>query len=130
MSSASIARWVARGWLHRVWRGLYAVGHVAPTSDGRLAEAVLRAGAGAVLSHTTAAWWWGLLRFAPRLIHVSAPNCRRSAGPIRIHHPAVIHRKWHRGLPVTSVTQTLVQIAPMVSDAALRRALAQADRAR
>jgi Transcriptional regulator, AbiEi antitoxin/Protein of unknown function (DUF559) len=128
LSSAGVAGWVARGWLHRRRRGVYAVGHVAGGEAAHLAEAVLRAGEGAALSHTTAAWWRKLLRYPSQRIHVSAPGRARSTRDVHVHHPEVVHREWHRGLPVTSVTQTLVQIAAMVSDAALRRALAVADR--
>ena len=128
MTSSSISRWVQRGLLHRLDFGLYALGHLGGGHEARLAEALLRGGPGAVLSHVTAACWRELLRFAPERIHVSAPGSRRSRPGVIIHHPRTIHREWHRGLPVTGVTQTLIQIAPMVSDAALRRALAQADR--
>jgi hypothetical protein len=75
----------------------------------------------------SAAWWWELLRYPPKRIHVSAPGRKSSTDFVRVHHPAQIDRRWHRGLPVVSVTQTLVQIAPICSFAALRRALAQAD---
>ena len=129
VSSSSISRWVRNGFLHRLDHGIYAVGHVAGGEAARLSEALLRAGPGAAISHVTAAWWWGMLRYASEIIHVCAPNRRRCTDAVRIHHPTLIDRRWHRGLPVTSVAQTLVQTAPMVSDAALRRALAQADHA-
>lgn len=128
VTRSSISRWVAKGALHRVGRGVYAVGHLASGDAARLAEALLEAGSGAALSHGTAACWWGLLRYPPNEIHVCAPNRRRSRGWLRIHHPNSIDRQWHRGLPVTCVMQTLIQIAPASSDAALRRALAVADR--
>jgi very-short-patch-repair endonuclease len=44
-----------------------------------------------------------------------------------MHHPGTVERGWHRGLPVTPVSQTLLDIAPMVLFAGLRRALAVAD---
>lgn len=127
LSNAAIARLIERGWLNRVARGVYAVGHRNPSLEGQLSAALLQAGPGAALSHTSAAWWWGLLRYRPDRTHLSAPGRRSSTGAVHVHHPARIERVWHRGLPVVSVTQALVQIAPICSPAALRRALAGAD---
>lgn len=74
-------------------------------------------------------WWKELLRFPPSLIHVTSPRqCRRKVRGVRYHHARSIDRTFHRGLPVLSVTQLLVQLAPTASDAALRRAIAVADR--
>jgi hypothetical protein len=128
LSPASIARWTKRGRLHRVARGVYAVGHRKLSLEGELSSALLQAGPGAALSHVTAAWWWELLRYRPDRTHVSARSRRASTGALRVHRPSRIEPRWHRGLPVVSVTQALVQIAPICSFAAVRRALAQADR--
>jgi Transcriptional regulator, AbiEi antitoxin/Protein of unknown function (DUF559) len=127
LAPASIARWIERGRLHRVARGVYALGHRRLCIEGELAAALLRAGPGAALSHMTSAWWRELLRHPPDRIHVCAPRRPGSFGGVRVHNPDRIERRWHRGLPVVSVTQTLIQIAPMCSFAAVRRALAQAD---
>lgn len=127
LSSTRIDRWIQRGRLHRIARGVYAVGHRKLSIEGELSAALLRAGPGAALSHMTAAWWRELLRYRPDRIHVSAPTRRSSTRRVRVHQPDRIERRWHRGLPVVSVTQALIQIAPMCSFAALRRALAQAD---
>jgi len=43
-----IDRWLADGRLRRVHRGVYAVGHVAPSVDGDYMAAVLAGGAGAM----------------------------------------------------------------------------------
>ena len=126
-SSTTIGRWVGNARLHRVARGVYAVGHPRLSMEARLSVALLRAGAGAALSHLTAAWWWELLRYPPNRVHVSSPGTARSSAAVRVHHPARIERSWHRGLPTVSVTQALIQIAPLCSEAALRRAVAQAD---
>lgn len=127
LSGAQVGRWLRGGRLHRVGCGVYALGHWASFEASALHEAVLGAGPGAALSHMTAAWWRGLLRYAPRRIHVSAPGRRRSTASVVIHHPAAVEREWHRGVPVTPVGQTLLDIAPLTSFAGLRRALAQAD---
>src|SRR5215207_8695517 len=54
----AIARRVAQGRLHRVARGVYAVGHVALSRHASWLVAVLEAGEGAVLSHLAAAELW------------------------------------------------------------------------
>jgi Transcriptional regulator, AbiEi antitoxin/Protein of unknown function (DUF559) len=128
LSSTSIDRWVERDLLHRLTRGVYALGHRKLSVEGRLSAGLLHSGPGAALSHTTGAWWWELLRYPSSRMHVSAPGRASSTDAVCVHHPGTIERRWHRGLPVVSIIQALVQIAPMCSDAALRRALAQADR--
>jgi hypothetical protein len=43
-----IERWLADGRLRRVHRGVYAVGHIAPSTDAEYIAAVLACGMGAV----------------------------------------------------------------------------------
>jgi hypothetical protein len=127
LSRTGIARLVERGWLHRIARGIYAVGNPRLGQEGELSVCLLQGGPGAALSHLTGAWWWELLRYPAKLIHVSAPGRRSSNGRVRIHHSKNLDREWHRGLPVVSPTLAIIQIAPICSPAALRRAVAQAD---
>jgi putative AbiEi antitoxin of type IV toxin-antitoxin system len=47
------------GRLHVVYRGVYAVGHVALRVEGRFLAAVVACGPAAVLSHRSAAAHWG-----------------------------------------------------------------------
>ena len=54
LDEAAVRRRVADGRLHRVDRGIYAVGHKRLTREGRWMAAVLRCGPGAVLSHRSA----------------------------------------------------------------------------
>jgi very-short-patch-repair endonuclease len=76
------------GRLHVVYRGVYAVGHVALRVEGRFVATVLASGPGAVLSHRSAAAHWGLLAalnaksMSRRRRHDTA--CARSActGPV------------------------------------------------
>src|SRR5947209_16314046 len=81
----TIHRWVKHGYLHPKLPGVYAVGHDAPSVEGDLAEALLYAGPGAMLSHGTAAWWWGLIDNAPSTIHLSTPRRCRSPRRIKVH---------------------------------------------
>jgi very-short-patch-repair endonuclease len=64
---------VGSGGLHRIHRGVYAVGHRGLSWHGRWMAAVLACGEGAVLSHGSAASLWGLLKPIEGPIHVSTP---------------------------------------------------------
>src|SRR4051794_23292720 len=65
-STAAIGRALRGGRLHRVYRGAYAVGHARASSHGICLAAVLACGSGAILSHRSAGWLWGLSsRFTP-----------------------------------------------------------------
>ena len=68
----SIHEWVHAGYLYRALPGVYAVGHVARTTEADLAAAVLYSGPEAMLS-LQAAWWVGLATSRPYLIEVSTP---------------------------------------------------------
>jgi very-short-patch-repair endonuclease len=107
---------------------VYAVGHTAPSVEGDLATALLFAGPGAILSHATAAWCWGLIDKAPQAIHVSTPRRCRSRPGIRVHERRQLERAWHRRLPITTPAQTVLDFA--ATNASLNRvrvALANAE---
>jgi predicted transcriptional regulator of viral defense system len=134
VSSTTISRWIGAGRLHRIHPGVYAVGHPKLGIEGRLHAALLYAGGGAspaettaALSHTTAAWWRRLIDREPKRIHVSVPGCRSSLPKVRVHDRRRFELTRHRGLPVTSIAQTLLDIAAVVRFDDLRRALAEAD---
>lgn len=89
--------------------------------------AVLYAGPGAMLSHTTAAWWHGLLHERPRVIDVSTPRRYSSLRGIRVHTQRSCERALHRGLPVTTLPQTVLDLAALQPLRVVRLALARAD---
>ena len=89
--------------------------------------ALLYAGLDCALSHTTAAWHWGLLTAEPTLIHLSGPGDRKSIRGVRIHHPRHLDAIRHNDLPVTTVPRTLLDLAATLPFADIRRALAEAD---
>ncbi len=80
-----------------------------------------------MLSHATAAWWLGLLRYAPRQILVSTPRRVSNRGNILIHGRRQLDRIWHHGLPVTTPSQTIVDFAATGPKDLLRFVLANAD---
>jgi very-short-patch-repair endonuclease len=90
----SVERRVQAGRLHRLHRGVYAVGHQALTHRGRWLAAVLACGEGAVLSHTDGAALWLLLPPAehPGPVHVSVPGTggRRRRSGIVLHRSSTL----------------------------------------
>ncbi|HEY6398272.1 MAG TPA: DUF559 domain-containing protein, partial [Solirubrobacteraceae bacterium] len=127
LADAVITRWARNGYLHRVLPRVYAVGHDASSIEADLAAALLYAGPGAMLSHATAAWWWGLIDQPPKRIAVSTPRRCKSLRGIRVHGRRRLERVWHKGLPVTAVTLTLLDYAGTSPLRRLRRALAEAE---
>lgn len=130
VAQAEIVRWVDERRLHRVYPGVYAVGHDSLAIEGRLAAALFYAGKGATLSHTTAGWWWGILTAKPTRLHVAAPGRRRSLKDVQVHCRRSCERVWHKRLPLTPPAQTLLDIACVLSLQMLRRALAEAEHRR
>lgn len=120
---------VAVGRLHPVHSGVYAVGRRDLSRNGALMAAVLACGAGAALSHRSAAELWGI---GPRAaFEVTVPAGRKPRRPgIRVHRrvldPAQTTRR--RNTPTTSITCTLVDLASHLPKDHLERAVNEADR--
>lgn len=132
----SIALRVRTGRLFRVHRGVYAVGHSALTLEMRWMAATLAVGRDAALSHVAAASLHGILRGRPpERIDVVTSRRHHGVTGIRVHEsrflePTDIARR--RGIPVTSVPRTLLdlgdvldayQLAHVIHEAAFRRKL-------
>ena len=127
LSGPSISRAVRAGRLHRLHPRVYAVGHDNVCLEGRLVAALLYAGPGAALSHGTAAWLWRLTEREPALIDVSKPLRRIPRPGLRLHTRRAWEACRHRRFPVTTVRQTLLDLAATDSPPRLRRTLAEAD---
>jgi hypothetical protein len=132
LSRPGVARRVGAGRLHRVHRGVYAVGQPRVLRpEGRRIAAVLACGEGAVLSHTSAAAHWELLGSAAALIDVTAPPTRVRVPGIRLHRSRSLDARdttHHEGIPITTVPRTLLDLAATTRADRLERALAQAQR--
>lgn len=126
ISDRCVARWISQGYLHRRHRGVYTVGHRLLSVRGRLIAALLYVRTG-VLSHTTAAWWWGIIDTDPRRIHISTTSKCRSTSEIKVHRRRALESVVLRGLPVTPVAATLVDLAAILPRDQLRRALAETE---
>jgi predicted transcriptional regulator of viral defense system len=128
LSEAGIRRRVAAGRLHRIHRGVYAVGDAGLSRHGEWKAAVLACGEGAALSHRSAAELWGMLEPEGGAIHVTVPvaggrNRRRG---LRIHRcpsltrAAVTRRE---AIEVTRPDRTLTDLSPVTPRGELRRAV-------
>src|SRR3954471_3988848 len=100
------------GALLREHRGVYRVGHRAPSIEARYLAAVLACGEGACLSGRAAAHLLGLLKGHAPPPEVTAPVKRRTAG-IGVRRAMIDgpDRAVHRGIPVTAVPRTLTDLA-------------------
>jgi putative AbiEi antitoxin of type IV toxin-antitoxin system/uncharacterized protein DUF559 len=131
LGSRAVQRRASAGRLRRLHRGVYAVGHGVLRREGRWLAAVLACGEGAVLSHTSAAAHWGLLGTAAVKIDVSAPATRHGLPGIRLHRSRSLDARdttGHKGIPITTVPRTLLDLAATIQPHRLERALAQAQR--
>ena len=148
IDKSAISRRAKAGRLHRVHRSVYAVGHRALSHRGRWIAAVLACGDGAVLSHSSAAALWGLLRPFDGSIHVSVPitSGRMSRPGIHLHRcpslaelspsPSSSAIRGGRGgqlvtvrhrIPVTTIQRTIDDLEGNVPPYLLRRAKRQAE---
>ena len=139
--SSGIAVRLEAGRIHRVHRGVYAVGHSKLGNEGVWMAAVLACGDGAVLSHQSAAELWGIRRRdrrpmeaggQPSAIHVTVPRTsgmRRRRG-IALHRSSTLTANQcsrRDGIPVTTPARTLADLQPILSRAEFGAALREAE---
>jgi hypothetical protein len=128
VTSTEIKGRVRRGALIPVHRGVFRVGHLTPSIEATFLAAVKACGERAVLAGLAAAHHLGLLRRKPSRIEVIAPTYRRIAG-IVTRRDRIGPReagRW-RGIPVTSVQRTLVDLAAALPEDELARAVHEAE---
>jgi hypothetical protein len=130
-SKHSVSRAAAAGRLHRIHRGVYAVGYKRLIWHGRCMAAVL-ASAPAVASHQTAAWLWGLLRSRPGTIHLTAPTRRHGKETYTVHFARLApeDRGTIEGIPVTALPRTFLDLAATISSRRLERVLERSEELR
>jgi very-short-patch-repair endonuclease len=128
---SGITRRLESGRLHRIHRGVYAVGHRGLSTEGRWLAAVLACGDGAVLSYRSAAASWGLLPvpMGPVDVTVGGSGGRRRRPGIRRHRArslktADVTRRAE--IPVTTPARTIADLRRVSSPAQLRRAIREA----
>jgi very-short-patch-repair endonuclease len=140
LSPAGVTRRIAAGRLHRIHRGVYAVGHRQLSNEGRWMAAVLACGPGAVLSHRSAAELWGIRR--PRRLSMAG----RGNGAVDVSVPGTAGRNRREGIlvhrsstliaadctgrdriPATTPARTLADLRGLLSTAQLASAVREAE---
>jgi very-short-patch-repair endonuclease len=125
-----VQRRIDTGRLLRLHRGVYAVGHAQLRPEGRWLAAVLAAGPGAALSRRSAAALHGI-RESGGAIDVTTTR-RIAVRGVVIHRTTVLAADdvtTRRGVPVTTLARTLVDLAGILSEEQLAKLLRETDRA-
>jgi very-short-patch-repair endonuclease len=125
-SRDAIQRRVDLARLHRLYRGVYAVGHRALSLRGRWRAAVLACGPGALLSHRDAGALRGVLPSARPTIEVTVPSDRaRAVTGVRAYVATGLmaqDRSECEGIACVSVPLMLLNIAAVERPRRLERA--------
>ena len=111
LSARQIDERLKKGALIRMHRGVYRVGHRAPSLEARYMAAVKASGQGGVLSGMAAAFLWGLVKGTAPPPEVTARVKRRVKG-VRARRNRLEEAdktRW-RGIPVTTVPRTVVDL--------------------
>jgi len=125
VSEDEIDHRIAAGALLREYRGVYRVGHRAPSVEARYLAAVLACGEGALLSGQAAGHLWGLVKGAAPAPEVTAPTERRVPG-VATRRSRTAEATTHRGIPITTVPFTLIALAAQLDAEDLARACHEA----
>jgi hypothetical protein len=121
-AKSTVIEWSSVSHLHALHRGVYAVGHRRLTWYSWCWAAILGAEPNetdevvwpAVASHHSAACLWGLLRYRPDTMHVTAPTRRRAKRRFKVHFSSILaeeDRSLRDGIPVTALPRTLLDLA-------------------
>jgi hypothetical protein len=132
LSKSAIERHRLAARLFVIHRGVYAVGHDRITNQGRCLAAVLASGAGAMASHRSAAWLWGLVGRLPRPVDVTVRGSgRHKRRDLRLHCSEAIRPEDEtvvEGIATTAVPRTLLDLAAAESAKTVEGLLERADR--
>ncbi|HSO99403.1 MAG TPA: type IV toxin-antitoxin system AbiEi family antitoxin domain-containing protein, partial [Solirubrobacteraceae bacterium] len=127
LSDRQIAWRVHRGFLQRLFRGVYLAGYAPPTLRAKTRAAALSCGQGAFVGHRAAAALY-LPRYpAPEIVDIVVAGRNPGARPgIGIHRVQKLPRqetRWLAGIPTTSPARVVLDLAAMVSEAELAHVL-------
>ena len=129
LSLKAISVRAGNGRLHPMHRAVYSVGHPNPTREGWMLAAVKACGPAAALSHQSAATARNTIRWEDRYPDVlvlgdSAPQHPRINGHRTSYLPPEHVTTW-QGIPITTAERTLLDLAGVLSEDRLRRAIRQ-----
>jgi hypothetical protein len=128
LGRGAIEHRLAIGRLHVLHSGIYAFGHPAISDVARWLAAVLACGPESVLSHRSAAALWGLRPSARPAVEVIAPRAVRRPGiEARRARVPTDEVALVRGIRVTSVPRTLLDLAAILDRRQVARAVEQAE---
>jgi very-short-patch-repair endonuclease len=132
LSERAIDLRIANGRLHRIARGIYAVGRPGLSRHGRWMAAVLSCGPHAMLSHTSAAALWGIGTERSGCIEIAVPvtSTRRRPG-LHVYRRPGFHSSdtvQRNGIPVTNLVRTLLDLGTCLDASDLERSINEADR--
>jgi predicted transcriptional regulator of viral defense system len=127
VTKAEIEHRLRSGALRREYPGIYRVGHRAPSVEASYLAAVWACGEGALLSGRAAAYLWGLIKGKPPPAEVIAPKWHAIDG-IKTSQRKLTPADGtsQRGIPITSVARTLVDLAAELTEEELARACHEA----
>jgi hypothetical protein len=128
LGQSAIDHRLARGSLHGIHRGVFAVGHGALAREGHWLAAVLAAGPNAVLSHRSAAALWGIRDARRARVEVTVGRVCRRPG-IQAHRIVLAPDEVtvERAIPVTTPARTLLDLAEQLTPQRLERAVHEAE---
>lgn len=133
LEASTVRSRAAAGRLHRLHRGVFAVGRRTVDVHGRWMAAVLACGTGALLSRGSSLELWGALAPSGRPISVTTPGSPRTRAGIEVHRSSTLtaaDRAIVDGIPCTSVARTLLDFAATARPRELARAVEELERLR
>ncbi len=128
-----IEKRLATGHLVKLHRGVYAVGHAHLRAEGFWLAAVLAMGPRAVLSHRDAAALHGLRPCDRPRIEVSTPAQRHRSAKLDVYGRRALDVRdvtTVGGIPVTTVSRTLADLAEALTHRELTKVLGETERQR
>ena len=130
ISEEGVAQGLGSGRLYPLFWSTYSLGWRGADPHGHLMAAVLACGEGTVVSHATAGWLLGLLEARPGEVNVIAPvQAGRKIPGIRrrfVPPPPPGQVIYRRGIPCTSPSRTIVDLAGVCGPSALSGIVEQA----
>jgi predicted transcriptional regulator of viral defense system len=129
ITERSIDGRLSREELRRIHRGVYATGHAALSADAWAMAGVLFAGDEGVLGYRSAGHRWGMLRSGPSRAEVIVPRERRQHRAVRYRYAVLAPDEVTtlRGIPITSVSRTMFDLASITTPVRVAAAMKEAE---